>query len=89
MCGVSWYIMYYGITKGSFPYENYNLRYYPCFFKISQDMLIFRPMSFCEFCSASKYKTSDRYLNLSRYKTSNFEKLEFLVTRKLRHFEFG
>ena len=24
-----------------------------------------------------------------RYKTLNFKKLEFLVTKKLRHFEFG
>ena len=52
------------------------------FLRMSQEKLIFRPWSFCE-----------SYLHKIIYrltsKTPNFEELEFVVTRKLRHFQFG
>ena len=52
------------------------------FFNISQDMSIFRPLFFVKL-------NEHKIIYQMRYKSSNFEKHGFLVTRKLRHREFG
>ena len=62
------------------------------FLKMPQDMFIFMVFSFSWsfhghglFMNPNQHKIIYRL----RYKTSNFEKPKLVVTRKLRHFEFG
>ena len=67
--------------KGSFPYENYNLQYGCVFFKHPK---------LCSFPGHGLFVNLNQHKIIYRlgYKTSNFEKLEFLVTRKLCHFQY-
>ena len=66
----------------TFLYENYNLVVWVRFLKY---------LKICSFSGHGLLVNLNQHKIIYRlgYKTSNFEKLEFLVSRKLHHFEFG